>query len=152
MNGGKIEEMRRLAIFLLATFTVVCFADSPKAPATPSTSTTVHGKLIQRENRTTAIEAADHKLIVLAGDEATVHVLHDKRLAGLDFEAKGHFTAADRFQVDPFYTRALYVIQDGKRLMVTYWCEICSIRQYEPGPCWCCQRETKLDLHEPDPE
>ena len=91
-------------------------------------------------------------MIVLAGDGSTEHVLHDKRLAGLDLEAKGHFTAADRFQVDPFYRRALYVIKDGKRLMVTYWCEICSIRQYEPGPCWCCQRETKLDLHEPDPE
>jgi hypothetical protein len=150
MNGGKIEEMRMLALTLLATCTVLCFADSSKVPATQSTA--VHGKLVQRENQPPAIETADHKLIVLAGDEATGHVLHDKRLAGLDVEAKGHFTAADRFQVDPFYTRALYAIKDGKRLMVTYWCEICSIRQYEPGPCWCCQRETKLDLHEPDPE
>ena len=145
-----MELMGRLALFPLALFTVVCFADSTKAPETPSAA--VHGKLIQRENQTPAIETADHKLIVLAGDGATEHVLHDKRLAGLDLQAKGHFTAADRFQIDPFYTRALYVIKDGKRLMVTYWCEICSIRQYEPGPCWCCQRETKLDLHEPDPE
>ena len=142
--------MRRIALFPLAIFTVVCFADSPKTPETRSTA--IHGKLIQRENQTPAIETADHKLIVLAGDASTEHVLHDKRLAGLDLEAKGHSTAADRFQVDPFYTRALYVIKDGKRLMVTYWCEICSIRQYEPGPCWCCQRETKLDLHEPAPE
>jgi hypothetical protein len=145
-----MKEMRRLALSLLATFTVVCFADSPKAPETASAA--VHGTLVQRENQTPAIETADHKLIVLAGDGATEHVLHDKRLAGLDLEAKGHFIAADRFQVDPFYTRALYAIKDGKRLMVTYWCEICSIRQYEPGPCWCCQRETKLDLHEPNPE
>jgi hypothetical protein len=145
-----MELMRRLALFPLAIFAVACFADSPKAPETPSTA--VHGKLVQRENQTPAIETADHKLIVLAGDGSTEHVLHDKRLAGLDLEAKGHFTAPDRFQVDPFYTRALYAIKDGKRLMVTYWCEICSIRQYEPGPCWCCQRETKLDLHEPDPE
>ena len=121
MNGGKIEEMRMLALTLLATCTVLCFADSPKVPATQSTA--VHGKLIQRENQPPAIETADHKLIVLAGDESTGHVLHDKRLAGLDVEAKGHFTAADRFQVDPFYTRALYAIKDGKRLMITYWCD-----------------------------
>jgi len=145
-----MEPMGRVILSLLAAFTVVCFADSPKAPE--ASSAAVRGKLIQRENQTPAIETADHKLIVLAGDESTEHVLHDKRLAGLELEAKGHFKSADRFQVDPFYTRALYVIKDGKRLMVTYWCEICSIRQYEPGPCWCCQRETKLDLHEPDPE
>jgi hypothetical protein len=145
-----MELMGRFPLLLLAIFTAVCFADSPKSPETASTS--VHGKLIQRENQTPAIETADHKLIALAGDASTEHVLRDKRLAGLDLEAKGHFTAADRFEVDPFYSRALYVIKDGKRLMVTYWCEICSIRQYEPGPCWCCQRETKLDLHEPDPE
>ena len=145
-----MESMGRFPLLLLAVFTVASFADSPKSSETPSTA--VHGKLIQRENQTPAIETADHKIIVLAGDGGTEHVLHDKRLAGLDLEAKGHFTASDRFQVDPFYTRALYVIKDGKRLMVTYWCEICSIRQYEPGPCWCCQRETKLDLHEPDPE
>src|SRR5438876_7370010 len=84
---GRMESMGRLILSLLATFTVVCFADSPKPPATPSA--TVHGKLIQRENQTPAIETADHKLIVLAGDEATEHVLHDKRLARLDIEAKG---------------------------------------------------------------
>ncbi len=145
-----MKLMRPLILCLLATFAAVCFAESPKTVVTPAA--TIHGKLVQRDNQTPAIETADHKLILLEGDGSTEHVLHDKRLAELDVEAKGHLTAADRFQVDPFYTRALYVIKDGKRLMVAYWCEICSIRQYEPGPCWCCQRETKLDLHEPGPE
>jgi hypothetical protein len=114
--------------------------------------TTVRGKLVQHEGQTPAIETAEHKLITLAGDGSTEHVLHDSRLAGVDLEAKGHFTAADRFQVDPFHTQALHVIKNGKRLHITYWCDVCSIRSYEPGPCWCCQRETKLDLREPDPE
>ena len=52
--------------------------------------------------------------------------------------------------MDPFHTRPLYVIKDGKHLMVTFWCDTCSIRTYEPGPCWCCQRETELDLRDPD--
>ena len=50
-------------------------------------------------------------------------MLHDKRLAGMDLEAKGHFTAADHFQVDSFFTRPLHVVKDGKRLQVTYWCD-----------------------------
>ena len=140
--------MRLLPIIVLAGFAFASFAESPKAAAAPAPA--VHGKLIQREGQTPAIETADHKMITLQGDGSTEHVLHDKRLAGLDVEAKGHFTASDHFQVDPFHTRPLYVIKDGKHLMVTFWCDTCSIRTYEPGPCWCCQRETKLDLRDPD--
>ena len=77
-----MKVMRLLILSLLATFAAVCSAESPKAINTPST--TVHGKLIQRENQTPAIESADHKLIALEGDESTEHVLHDKRLAGLE--------------------------------------------------------------------
>ena len=113
-------------------------------------ATTLRGKLVQRENQTPAIETADHKLIVLEGDGAAEHVLHDKRLAGLDLEAKGHLTDANHFQVDASYTHPLHVIKDGKRLLITYWCDVCSIRQYEPGPCWCCQRETALSLKPED--
>jgi hypothetical protein len=27
---------------------------------------------------------------------------------------------------------------------------VCNIRAYTPGPCVCCQRETTLDLIDPD--
>jgi hypothetical protein len=138
--------MLRLVTCLI--FVCACLADSPKAVETPAA--TLHGKLVQRESQPPAIETADHKLVALAGDGPTEHVLHDKRLAGMELEILGHFEGADRFQVDPSYTHAVHVLKDGKKFMVTYWCEICSIRQYEPGPCWCCQRETHLDLRELD--
>ena len=140
-----MQLFRLLSCLILVT---MCFAESPKAIST--TATIVRGKLVQRENQPPAIETAEHKWIVLDGDGTTEHVLHDKRLAGEDFEALGHFTSADHFQVDPAYTHSLHVLKDGKRFMVTYWCDVCSIRQYEPGPCMCCQRETNLDLRELD--
>jgi hypothetical protein len=34
--------------------------------------------------------------------------------------------------------------------VITYWCDVCSIRTYTPGKCWCCQQETTLDLRDPD--
>jgi hypothetical protein len=134
-------------ILVLAVFCAVSFAGEVKAPETAAV--TLRGKLVVRANP--ALETSEHKLVVLGGDASTEHVLRDKRLAGMEMEAKGHFTAADHFQVDPFYTHALHVIKDGKRLRITYWCDVCSIRQYEPGPCWCCQRETALAL-KPDDE
>ena len=45
---------------------------------------------------------------------------------------------------------ALLVHQNGKLKMITYWCDVCSIRAYAPGPCVCCQKETTLELRDPD--
>ncbi|HUS06612.1 MAG TPA: hypothetical protein VMZ52_09965, partial [Bryobacteraceae bacterium] len=97
-----------------------------------------------------ALQGADGKLTLLSGDEPTLGVLKDARLAGADFEALGHATGAGQFTIDPIHTRALFVHKDGKRLMVTYWCDICYIRTYTPGNCWCCQEDTRLDLRDPD--
>jgi hypothetical protein len=36
--------------------------------------------------------------------------------------------------------------------LVSYWCDICTIRSYTPGPCVCCQKDTTLDLIDPDHE
>lgn len=87
---------------------------------------------------------------MLSGDEPTLGVLHDKRVAGSDFEAEGRFTAPDRFTINPIHTPALFIYQKGKKLMVTYWCDVCFIRTYTPGKCVCCQEQTQLDLIDPD--
>jgi hypothetical protein len=143
-----MKYMQLLRLLACVPLVLACLAESPKAVNT--TATIVRGKLVQRDNQPPAIETVEHKWIVLDGDGATEHVLHDKRLAGDDIEVLGHFTSGDHFQVDPAYTRALHILKGGKRYMVTYWCDVCSIRQYEPGPCMCCQRETNLDLRELD--
>ena len=105
---------------------------------------------MQRAGAPPAIETPDHHVIFLDGDEPTKGVLNDKRLAGFDLEAKGHFISPDHFQVDPIHTQAMFVHKDGHVKVITYWCDVCSIRRYTPGPCWCCQKETLLDLRDPD--
>jgi len=77
-------------------------------------------------------------------------ILHDERVDGFQMEARGHFTAPDRFTIDPQHTRALLVRDHGRLKMITYWCDVCGIRAYTPGPCVCCQKETTLDLRDPD--
>ena len=111
---------------------------------------TLRGKLVLRDAAPPALETAGHQLVTLDGDEPTRKVLADRRLNGFEVEAKGRFTAPDRFLIDPIHTRGLLVRQDGKLRMVTYWCDTCSIRSFTPGPCVCCQRETTLDLRDPD--
>ncbi len=111
-------------------------------------SVTVRGKLVQDAGKPPAIETREGKRIALDGDTETRGVLNDKRLAGFDPEARGRYTAPDRFLVDPIHTRALFVYKDGKAKLITYWCDTCSIRTYTPGTCWCCQEETALDLQD----
>lgn len=85
---------------------------------------------------------------ILSGDDDTKGVLSDSRLDGTDFEVEGHFIDPTHFDVDKIHTRSLFVHKGGKRLMVTYWCDVCYIRTYTPGKCWCCQKDTDLDLRE----
>jgi len=125
------------------------FAASLFAAGKPATDTLV-GKLAIHDNAPATVETADHKIVTLDGDETTRLVLTDKRLNGFEIQAKGKFTAADKFMIGPSYDRSLLVRQNGKLKMITYWCNVCSIRDYTPGPCRCCQKEMALDLVDPD--
>lgn len=112
-------------------------------------SAPLRGKLHIQQGKAT-LETSDHKMIALEGDEVSNKVLGDDRLNGFEIEARGHFKSPDHFVIDPSHTHSLLVRKDGKLKLVTYWCDICSIRAYTPGPCVCCQRETTLDLRDPD--
>jgi hypothetical protein len=113
--------------------------------AWPNEPARLRGKLVNGP----ALETASGR-VVLSGDEPTMLVLNDKRLAGLDYEVVGRSTQPGQFMVDPIHTRAMFVHKGGKRWLVTYWCDVCTIRTYSPGTCVCCQDETQLDLLDPD--
>lgn len=135
--------MRRLAtVTLCLGMCALC------AMATTVPGISVRGKLTKTPDKQPALDPGDHKLISLSGDDATVAVLNDERLAGTDFEAVGHFDSPGHFVIDPITSRSMFVHKNGKRLMVTYWCDVCYIRTYTPGKCVCCQKWTDLDLRE----
>ena len=108
----------------------------------------LRGKLGKTPDGAAALESGG-KLTALDGDEDTVGVLNDKRLAGADLEVNGAQTGA-KFTVDPIHKKAMFVHKDGKRLTISYWCDVCAIRTYTPGICWCCREETELQLRETD--
>ena len=87
-------------------------------------------------------------MIELTGDPPTTGVICDARLKDADFEANGRFLSGSTFEIDPIHKRNLFVRRDDRKLMVSYWCPVCSIRTWSPGKCMCCQEETELDLKE----
>lgn len=86
----------------------------------------------------------------LEGDDDTMKVLRDKRLAGRQMEIRGSRQGRGSFRAGPFYQKNVLVIENGKEYLVTYWCDVCSIRSYTPGLCVCCYQETQLDLRPVD--
>ncbi len=130
--------------WLLAILAVGCRLQAEPAQVS------ARGKLTAGPDGTPALDVPGRGLVLLSGDPPTVGVLKDRRLAGSNFEAIGRFRNDRLFDVGPIHTRALFVHRGGKRLFVTYWCDVCSIRTYTPGICWCCQQETALDLREKD--
>ena len=110
----------------------------------------LRGHLRQEAGKDPVMETADHKRIVLTGDEPTMKVLNDARLKDSDFEVIGHSAGDARFEVNHIHLQSLFVYQNGKRLQVSYWCDVCYIRTSSPGKCWCCQKETDLNPIEPE--
>ena len=104
---------------------------------------TLHGTLTPGGLRT-----ADGQIVKLDGDEPTIGVLNDKRVQGMELEITGQPSANGTVRILPIHKQGMFVLKDGKKLFVTYWCDICSIRTYTPGVCLCCQDETQLDLKE----
>jgi hypothetical protein len=111
----------------------------------------IRGKLIRTPDSKPALDVPRRGLIPLDGDGPTLGVLKDPRLSGVELEALGRFKAEKLFEIGPIHTRSMFVHRDGRRLFISYWCELCSIRTYTPGICWCCQQDTALDLREKDP-
>ncbi len=134
----------RLCLCLVLFAAAVCAADS-----LPSHQV-LNGKLDLHEGKPPILLTTDHKRVVLEGDETESKVLADMRVNGFDVQVTGHFTAEGHFLIDPAHHHPLLVRQNGHLKLITYWCEVCSIRAYTPGPCACCQKETALDLRDPD--
>ncbi len=133
---------RRFAFALISSASFVVRASESSA--------SLRGRLSTGD--TPSIATADGKSIFLSGDSDTKGVLGDDRLQRTDFEVLGRYTDPSHFDVDKIHTRSLFVHKDNKRLMVTYWCDVCYIRTYTPGKCWCCQKYTDLDLRESLPD
>jgi len=131
---------RRVAIWLLSPAALLAGkADGER----------VRGRLAIEADGTPLLRVADGRVWRLEGDPESVAVLLDERVQAETFEAVGSLAGGHRFRIDPIHKKAMYVIRDGKALVITYWCEVCAIRTYSPGKCQCCQDETAFHPRDP---
>ena len=110
-------------------------------------SVELHGTLDQTGGQP-VLKTQDGEAVALEGVSDALKVLLDKRLEGMDLGVAGQRVGKRRFRIGPFNKKTMWVNREGKRYLITYWCPVCSIRAYTPGPCQCCQEYTELDLQE----
>lgn len=127
--------------FILGAIPLSLLADTVKRD-------TVRGKLVEGP----AVRTNNGWTVGLEADAPSIAVLRDPRIMKEEFLGAGEFAASDRFRLDPIHKKALFVVRDGKPLVVTYWCDVCAIRTYSPGKCGCCQEETAFDPRDPSLE
>lgn len=114
------------------------------APAEALTGT------LELEDGRSVLKTSGGGAIRLEGDAATRAVLADVRLHGRRLEVLGKLLAPDRFEVGPIHLKSMFVLEGSRRLLISYWCDVCAIRTYAPGKCQCCQEETALELRPAD--
>lgn len=147
MKGMQLDRRHFLGSLLLLPASALIAAE--EGTSIPPGSVAVRGTLETPDAESAALRLSDGSLVHLHGDEQTEKVLHDERLKGLDFEAVGCRGADGSLTILPIHLAALFVYEKGKRLRVTYYCDVCAIRTYSPGICMCCRQNTRVDLVDP---
>ncbi len=125
---------RRISILCLLVAGGLC-------AATPDKLETIRGTLVlDGELAADPLRIrTDSGVLELSVKGDNMHALHDKLLAQRTWELEGALDADGRFEIIKMFT-----VVDGKRMKVTYYCEVCHITSYRPGRCMCCQDEVEL--------
>lgn len=129
-----------ISLSLLAPAWALALSDTPAR---------LRGRLVHRPGEPPLLETSDGRRLRLEADPESIAVLQDDRVRPELFEAVGAPLSPGAFRIDPIYRKAMFVVRDGKSLVITYWCEVCAIRTYSPGKCQCCQDETAFDPRDP---
>jgi hypothetical protein len=81
-----------------------------------------------------ALVADDGKVYPLIRDDGSRMFFKDKRLLNRPMRLTGQLFADTHL----LQVVSVHSIRSGKLHEVYYWCDICSIRRFEPGKCDCC--------------
>lgn len=81
------------------------------------------------------LKVKDKTYHLVTSDDEIQATLADKRISGKTLQVEGKWKTPDTFDVQRFFS-----VHDGKLFKLTYYCDVCNITTYKPGPCMCCQK------------
>ncbi len=112
------------------------WADSTK-PGTKS-PVTLTGKLVV-EDKSPLLKTAEGSSRLAAVDSYIEFLFAEPALAGRQVQVDGRWKVPGTLEVERLLT-----MRDGKLFRPVYFCDVCNITSYKPGPCPCCQGPLEL--------
>ncbi len=109
------------------------------APSFQNGLVTIRGTLGAISGANPVLKAGGQQIVLAGQSPYILKTLQDKRLRGQELEVIG--TRSPR---GSFVVQRLYAVHNGQLYRIHYYCEVCNITYNEPGHCYCCGRETKL--------
>ena len=154
-----VLHLRCVALTLVVFLALACFAQEPAAQRNRQPKyepVVLRGRVVElgphvlQAFNVPMDDDAGKSVVALVTASGDVHPLvkdvrsrgfwMDKRLRDRPMELHAH-----KFPGLPFLRLIdVYSFKDGKKHRVDYWCTICAITTYQPGPCPCCQDEIEL--------
>jgi len=141
--------MRREALFAAGILALgmcagwLSLADEPPTPASSANTNVVQlkGTLLPRTNAADAVKFKTESGIVytLVSNQPATALFRETKLAGHTLLLKGRATG-QKFEV----TGNLRSLHDRKLHDLFYYCDICSIKTSDAGPCLCCREPVRI--------
>ena len=107
-------------------------------PATTGNGTTVLAGSLAHQNDAPILKVKERSYILTSADNSILTTLADVRNRGRQLELHGRWKNPETFVVERFLVR-----REGKLFKLVYYCDVCNITTYQPGPCDCCREPTE---------
>ncbi len=110
---------------------VALFVDAPSA--------TITGKLVMVD-KTPVLQVDGKEIRLVSNDEYAPLILRDERLLSHTLHLEGQWKEQGRV----FEVAHIHDVKQGKEFRIAYYCSICNIWAFKPGPCVCCLQPVEL--------
>ena len=90
-------------------------------------------------NRSFGFSTKDGKLYKFLPADAMTAMFTDMRVRQRDLQITARLRAGDQLELIKVQS-----VKEGKLYDIFYFCEVCNIRAYAPGPCPCCRNELEF--------
>ena len=139
--------MARMRVPLVSMFVLLVVtssqvvAESP-APRQESAPVTIRGRIVsldREQEKPFAFKADDGRLYRFLADDVMTDIFADGGVRDRHLQLTGQLHKKDRIEVTKVQS-----LRGGKLYDLYYFCDVCNITTYAPGPCPCCRKELEF--------
>jgi hypothetical protein len=126
---------------LLAVTSSQVVAESP-ALRQESAPVTIRGRIVSldpQQGKPFAFKAENGRLYRFLADDVMTDIFADERVRDRHLQITGQLHKEDRLELTKVQS-----LRGGKLYDLYYFCDVCNITTYAPGPCPCCRKELEF--------